>query len=286
MAQMGAAQSTTSFQQDAGQLSLRIVTDPPDRVETPALAKPRIAVHLGRSVYMVCQRAGVKHRGWGVHGDIDIIPAGTPAIWEPRQPDTALIVGIAPDLLLAAAEDHELRTDRLEVIDRFQIRDTQIEHICWALKAEMEAGYPTGRAFLDGLGTALAAAVVSRHSSLANAHTPVHASMSGHRLRQALSYIEDNLNRDLSLSEIAQYAGVSVSHLKTTFRQTTGVPVHRFIIQRRLERARTLLLQGKLSIGEIARETGFAHQSHLANHMRRLWGCSPKDVGSRNLKTR
>lgn len=282
MAQMGAEQTVTSFQQDAGQLSLRIVTDPPDRVETPALAKPRIAVHLGRSLYMVCQRAGLNHRGWGVHGDIDIIPAGTPAVWEPRQPDTALIVGIAPDLLVTAAQDLELAPDRLEVVDRFQIRDTQIEHICWALKAEMEAGYPTGRAFLDGLGTALAAAIVSRHSSLTNGHTPIHSSMSGQRLRQALSYIEDNLNRDLSLSEIAQYVGVSVLHLKTTFRQTTGVPVHRFIIQRRLERARTLLLQGKLSIGEIAHETGFAHQSHLANHMRRRWGCSPRDLGSRN----
>jgi AraC family transcriptional regulator len=102
--------------------------------------------------------------------------------------------------------------------------------------------------------------------------------MSGQRLRQAPSYVEGNLQQDLSLNEIAQAAGVSASHLKTTFRQLTGVPDHQYVIQQRVERAATLLVQGRLSISEVAHETGFALQSHLAKHMRRLLGCSPKAV--------
>ncbi len=277
---MSEAQTVTSFSGETGKLFVRVVTDPADRVESPALPRPRIAIHLGRSVYMVCQRGGAKHRGWGVHGDIDIVPAEIPCVWEPLQPDTALIVGIQPDLLAAAAEELNLSADRLEVVNRFQIRDSQIEHICWAIKAEMEAGYPTGRLFLDSLATALAAAMVRRHSSLAMTPSPATIRMSGHRLRETLSYIEDNLSRDVSLQDIAQIAGLSVSHLKATFRQTTGVPVHRYIIQRRVERARTLLTQGKLTISEVAHETGFAHQSHLASHMRRILGCTPKALRS------
>ena len=98
------------------------------------------------------------------------------------------------------------------------------------------------------------------------------------QFRQALSYIEGNLQQDLSLNQIAQAAGVSASHLKATFRQLTGVPVHQYVIRRREERAASLLAQGKLSIGEVAQEAGFAHQSHLAKHMHRLLGCSPKAV--------
>jgi AraC family transcriptional regulator len=48
------------------------------------------------------------------------------------------------------------------------------------------------------------------------------------------------------------------------------------VIQRRVDRAAALLEQGKLTIGEVAQETGFAHPSHLARHLQRLLGCSPK----------
>ncbi len=229
---MSAAQTVVSFRKDTGQLAVLLVTDPPALMEIPAMRRPRIAVHSGRSVFMECRRAGMTHRGLAVHGDIHIIPAGTPCIWEPKQPDTALIVTIGPGLLLQAAEDLELHADGMEVVNRFQIRDAQIEHLCWALKAEMEAAYPTGRLFLDGLATSLAAAMVSRHTSLVGAISGVRLSMRGQRLRKVLSYIEDNLEQNMALGEIAQFVGASVSHLKTTFRQATGMPVHQYVIQR------------------------------------------------------
>ncbi len=268
------------FLQQMYKLSASIATDPPGRTETPPLARPRIAVHLGQSVYMVCQHGSLKHRGWAVHGDIDIVPAKTPCVWEPNRHDTAFIVAIDPGLLSATAEELGFNGDAFELLNRFQIRDAQIENICWALKAEMETGHPNGRIFLDSLATALAVALVRRHSSLADAQSASNKPISGHRLRQALSFIEDNLKRDISLSDIAQAAGVSVSHLKTIFRDATAVPVHQYVIQRRVERAKQLLSEGTLSIREVAQETGFAHQSHLAIHVRRILGCSPKTLRS------
>jgi AraC family transcriptional regulator len=91
-----------------------------------------------------------------------------------------------------------------------------------------------------------------------------------------LSYIDDNLAENMSLSKIASIAGVSASHLKALFRESAGMPVHQYLIRRRVERARTLLAEGKLPIAEIALAAGFAHQSHLARHMRRSLGISPR----------
>ncbi|MGD0365047.1 MAG: AraC family transcriptional regulator, partial [Bryobacteraceae bacterium] len=105
--------------------------------------------------------------------------------------------------------------------------------------------------------------------------------MSGHRLRQVLSYIEYNLGRELSLKEIAGVAGVSVSHCNTAFRKAVGMPVHQYVIERRVEQAKTLLAEGHLSISQIAVETGFSHQSHLAYHVRRLLGVSPLNLRRR-----
>jgi AraC family transcriptional regulator len=57
-----------------------------------------------------------------------------------------------------------------------------------------------------------------------------------------------------------------------------GQSVHAYVMERRVERARALLLEHRMSISEVALETGFAHQSHLARWMRRLLGVSPSDV--------
>ena len=276
MGLMGSAQPITHFAQDCEEVSVRITTDPPGRVVTPGIPRPRVSIHLGKSVYMGCERAGLKHRGRAVHGDIDVVPANTPCVWEPEGPDTALILAIHPDLLERAAAELGLDVTRLEVANRFQVRDAQIEHISRALKVEMEAGYPTGRLFFESLSTALAVAVVQRHSSLGVVPFPSRERMSGRRFRQAIAYIEDNLNQDLRLTNIAQAVDMSVSNLKTTFRESTGVPVHQYVIQRRVDRAASLLEQGILTIGEVAQETGFAHPGHLARCLKRFLGCSPK----------
>jgi AraC family transcriptional regulator len=54
------------------------------------------------------------------------------------------------------------------------------------------------------------------------------------------------------------------------------VPVHQYVVQRRVERAKTLMLQDELSMAEIAQTVGFAHQSHMARHMRRVLGVPPR----------
>jgi AraC family transcriptional regulator len=260
------------------EVSVRLQTDPAGVIDSPGPRNPVILIHVGPSVHIACERGGSTHRGTSVHGDVDIIPAGTPSRWELKEKDTALIVSISSDLLGRVAEESGVDPLQVEIINRFQIRDPQIEHIGWALKAEMEAEYRSGRAYFDGLSAALAACLVHRHSSVAREADQHSRGMSGHRLRQVLSYIEDNLGADLSLKDIAAAAGLSVSHCKTAFRMSVGLPVHQYVIQRRVERAKQLLAEGRLSTSQIALETGFAHQSHLAYHLRRLHGVSPKRV--------
>jgi AraC family transcriptional regulator len=77
---------------------------------------------------------------------------------------------------------------------------------------------------------------------------------------------------------LARIAGTSASHFKVLFRRSTGLAVHQFVVQRRVERAQVLLERGDLPVSQVALETGFAHQSHLARWMRRLLGATPAAV--------
>ena len=259
-------------------LRVKLRSDPPGLLEIPGQPKPMVVIHVGRPVRMACKYGDQSHVGLAIHGDIDIIPAQLPASWETQETDANLLLTVPPKLLQRVAEESGFDASRLELRSRFQIRDPQIEHIGWALKAEVEQGYPGGILYLESMATALAVQLLRRHSSLPGKWTLGDRGLSPDQRRQVLSYIEDNLHGKLSLQAIAGAAGLSTSHLKVLFRRSLGMPVHQYVIRRRVERAALLLHQGKTTISQIAMETGFAHQSHLAMHMRRILGVSPSNL--------
>ena len=116
------------------------------------------------------------------------------------------------------------------------------------------------------------------HTSEREDAHPYKYGMSGYRLRRVLDYIENHLSEELSLKAIAGIAGLSVSHCKYAFSKSVGSPIHRYIIHRRMERAKRLLAENVLSISQVAGQAGFTHKSHLAFHTRRTYGLSPKHL--------
>jgi len=251
-------------------------SDEPGVIDIPGLPDTYLSIHVGPSVNVKCRRGGQSHRGLAVHGDIDIIPAGTPSRWETQKTDTALVLGLSGELIKTVLNQSNLDSSSVEIRNRFQVRDPQLENIGWALKAEMESGYPSGRLYLDSLAVSIAARIIHRHSSLSSHPERQNGHIPARMLKKALSFVEDNLSEDISLNDIAAVTGLSSSHFKRLFREATGLPVHQYLIRRRVDRAKCLLIEGSLPISQIALETGFAHQSQLAYHMRRLIGVSPK----------
>lgn len=265
------------FRGETDKVRVSLLTDPPGIFEFPGSEMTFVSVHVGQSVLMTCRHGDVFHTGTAVHGDVDIIPPNLPASWEMKQRDMALVIGLSPELMRATAAEFNADPGHMEIRSKFQHRDARIEHIAWALKSEMESGCPGGTLYMDSLATAMAAQVVSRHSSLQIAANS-RAGISNRKLKQVLSYIEDNLGTDLSLQSIADVAGLSVSHCKVLFRRAVGVPIHQYVIRRRVDRAAALLRGGEVPVSQVALATGFAHQSHLAAHIKRVLGVSPKEL--------
>jgi AraC family transcriptional regulator len=158
------------------------------------------------------------------------------------------------------------------------IRDPHIERIGWMMQAEDHDAYPGGRLFADSLASALAVRLVALQSrGRTTAPAPARA-LPAWRLRHVIEYIDAHLDHDLTLAELAAVAQFSPSHFKALFKQATGMPVHRFVLDRRVERARLRLLEGRKSNTEIALEAGFAHPSHMARSLRRLLGLTPAQL--------
>jgi AraC family transcriptional regulator len=88
-------------------------------------------------------------------------------------------------------------------------------------------------------------------------------------------YIEAHLAADIGLADLAKAAGLSRFHLIRTFRKTTGVTPYQYVLSRRIERARGLLREGRLTTEHVAREVGFKSSSHFIRRFRQLSGTTP-----------
>src|SRR5262249_57238776 len=90
------------------------------------------------------------------------------------------------------------------------------------------------------------------------------------RLRAVVEYIEEHLSAGPSLAEMAAVARLSAYHFARQFKAATGLPPHRYVIARRVERARQLLRAGAdLSLAEVAGCAGFSDQSQFSQHFKR-----------------
>ncbi|UUY06423.1 AraC family transcriptional regulator [Pseudomonas sp. J452] len=103
----------------------------------------------------------------------------------------------------------------------------------------------------------------------------VKGGLAPHLRRRLAEYIEQHLDQPLSLGELAQLAALSEYHFVRMFRASFGQPPHRYVLQRRLLRARQLLQHSRLPLGEIALACGFASASHFSNRFRAAFGAAP-----------
>jgi AraC family transcriptional regulator len=93
--------------------------------------------------------------------------------------------------------------------------------------------------------------------------------------RLVLDYISDHLDRNITLSELAASTGLSRFHFARSFKASTGLPPHQFVLICRIEQAKRALIDGDQPLSEIARSSGFGSYSQFAIAFRRLTGTTP-----------
>lgn len=250
---------------------------PAGRFDSPTDHRHVLCLHLGSPVPVTWRAGRTERAGVRLHGQFCVVPAESSTRWTLSGPARSLLLRVAPDLLRATAL--ELGRGGAGALDpAIHIRDRHIEHIGWMMQAEERDGHPGGRVFADSLASALAARLLALQTGTRSGTGPDGRKLPPWILRQVTDYIEAHLERDLTLAELAAVAGYSLSHFKALFRAAAGTPVHRFVLERRVERARQRLLEGRLGMTEIALEAGFSHSSHMARCVRRLLGHTPAEL--------
>lgn len=121
----------------------------------------------------------------------------------------------------------------------------------------------------------LADMVVARIESVADSLIPTADGPSAYLMDKALSYVDRNYARELSDIDIAGLVGLSTSHFRFLFRQSTGQPFHRYLVNLRLEKAKQLLNEGGLTVSDAAKAVGFTGLAHFSRAFHSRFKMSP-----------
>lgn len=116
---------------------------------------------------------------------------------------------------------------------------------------------------------------------------PLHLSQTGKMrdfyIKEALTFVEQNFQNDISVEDIAARCGLNRSYFGTIFRQATGQTPQEFLIQYRMIKATELLKMTQLSIQDIANAVGYSNPLHFSRAFKNVYGCSPRIWRSENL---
>lgn len=252
-----------AYHSSAGQMNSR---GPLHRISINRTAHGRYSFRLGESgrTHTVARRRDM----------LCLQPAGMPLFVDGDAADYISIF-LAPEISGAA-----LRSLPLEEMDALSLlvdTDRVTLHLALALAAMTRQPETADPLLAEQLGTALAVCVARLLAQRPHEPAPQGLAISPQRLRRVLDFIESSLGeRSLSLAEIAAVAHLSPFHFSRAFKQATGTAPHRFVVERRVDRAKTLLAEPDISLAEIAAAVGFANQAHFSTMFRRVTSMTPR----------
>jgi AraC family transcriptional regulator len=169
----------------------------------------------------------------------------------------------------ASGAQFELRDDRVFA------RDPTFRMLldAYFARARSDRDPPTALE-MDARATLLAIHLVRHHSNRSQFRSKHTAGLDSRTLAKALEFLDSSSNRNVSLSEAAAAVGLSTHYFCTAFARMVGVTPHRYHLERRVERAKLLIL-GDMPIAQIALECGFSSQSHFTTSFRQFAGMPP-----------
>ncbi|HEX6480357.1 MAG TPA: AraC family transcriptional regulator [Ktedonobacteraceae bacterium] len=256
-------------------LDVAEIIHPLDDFALPAIPRHVLVINLGSPSELKEQLVG--RQGHLGTGNLVILPAGAPTSWHLEREGEVrhLHLYLSPTLIEKIADSADINPDRVQLIDALGVSDPQVETIALSLLSELRSDGLGGKLYVESLATILGIHLLRYHSSVKQPLPSKSFGLPGTTFRKVITYIEDHLAEDLSLSDIAAVVHLSPYHFARLFKDSVGFPPHQYVIQRRVERAKLLLSTTNWSLTAIAHTVGFAHESHLALHFKRLTGLTP-----------
>ncbi|WP_431857144.1 helix-turn-helix domain-containing protein [Azospirillum sp.] len=227
------------------------------------------------------RRQGASAAPHGGPGSLCVMPAGVSTSWDVNGHVSMFHLYVpraAFDRAVIEALDVDPAAVRLR--DETFVRDPSIETVIRSVMLPLRWDDPADRVAVGHAGRMLIAYLASRFTDRPTKALLARGGLAPAVLRRVADFVESHLDAPLSIDDLAAVAGLSPYHFARAFKRSTGEAPHRFVLSRRIERAKALIAAGGLPLTEVATAVGFSSQSHFTLRFREVVGLTPKRFAS------
>ena len=243
----------------------------------PPLDQHYIVMHLGGAKRVARSCDGAPVSTIAERGSLTFVPAGTAFTWNTSGPIAFAHLYLRPQQLdEVMGSEFDLEGRGATLVERVGFRDPQLERLLGRMIEECESRTQASPLLLDSLLESLLIRLARNHASrVITGHSRALA-LAPHRLQRVLEFIDANLGREIDLADLVAAAGSSQFHFSHAFNAATGCSPYRYLIQRRIEYAKVLLMTCDDPLSVISSKCGFNSRHQFAVMFKRAVGVGPK----------
>jgi AraC family transcriptional regulator len=258
--------------------ALRYRDQPPNEACQPPLTHHSLVLFIRTPKEFELECDGVNRIVPPRGGSILVVPAGRPARWRWSSQSDSLHVFLDPRLVERVAEEaFELDPERAPVPPLDGLDLPQLRAAMLAVNGELTDAAAGNRLAAESLANLLAVHLIRAAATHQLPARRTDGALPRGRLRAVVEYVEEHLDAEVTLQQMATVAHLSAYHFARQFKAATGLPPHQYVLARRVEMAQQLLQQDTdLSLAVIAARTGFSDQSQFTHHFKRSSGVTPR----------
>jgi AraC family transcriptional regulator len=206
-------------------------------------------------------------------GSITIVPALNTTAWR-LDGKGEIMHFYLPPALLRCVWEKEHGSGEFPIVECLGAFDPRLATLVETFDWEMRQGVAGYALYAEAVLTQIAICLLRQHSTVRRTGRGS-GSLRRTVEEQLVEYIEANLRRDITLSALADLAGLKPAQFSKLFKASFGFSPYQYVLRRRVEWAKGLLRDGKLGVAEVAVEVGFAHQAHFTTMFKRTSGSTP-----------
>lgn len=260
-----------------GATLIRIDEQPPGYFARDGAPEYSLTVVRGGSGRSHVDQGGEKYSTHYAPGTLALAPAGVPFAVENSAPMDASVL-LLPTATIDCVFREQLRGRSLQLsgLTKGAFQDPLLGRLEERLWREASGSTAEGALYVDHLIHTLIFTLYRTSGGwMPAAEERARGGLAPWQVRRVTQYIEDRLAGDVSLEDLSRLLDLSTFHLCRAFKQSTGLPPHRWRHRRRIERARELLEDTDLAVTEVAAQVGYDDPSQLAAAFRKALGVSP-----------
>jgi AraC family transcriptional regulator len=262
----------------AGLMSVRYFQAEPDSMPEEVFAEHHVLLNLCETPHRVQNRRDGVMRDFTIHKDeIIVTPAGMRSGWRWFGKSDVIVVTLDPARVEAFAQGElGMILDTRQLADLPQFEDADLCAAGVMLRDALENDDLTSGVMFEAMSRVLLVKLLQRYGQ----HRPEDLARSrrftSRHFSRVLSFVRANLDRTITVEDLAREVGISTAHFARAFRDTVGQTPMQYVLAYRIEQAIALMKDDARRLGDIALACGFADQAHFSRSFKQVTGQTPR----------